>query len=557
MAAVSCGLMQFSGVFGAEFCINSVEQTSNRAGVRGSVAACRGPGFACGLIFNCSDGFGSGSEWLLKDKRKLQRRGAWRRSAAEKDMDALKHENGKAEVQDPKLHDEKVSHLSDLFPDLTWYANPLTRNSYFHPVEGFFVTEDDLVAQHVCINASDPASQIQKYFLRAGPRDKVVFESEEVKAAIVTCGGLCPGLNTVIRELVNGLWHLYGVREISGIQAGYRGFYSFNTLPLNPKVVDQWHKVGGTMLDTSRGGMDLKKIGDSIEDRGYNLVFIIGGDGTLRGAHEIFKEVKRRGLKVSIACIPKTVDNDVAVIDRSFGFQTAVEVAQAAINAAHVEASSTPNGVGLVKLMGRYAGHIAFHATLSSRDVDCVLIPEVPFFLEGSGGLFEFVDQRLAENGHCVIVVAEGAGQDLIPKNTENVKDESGNVLSQDIGFWLSTQLKNHRKTQHPDKLFALKYIDPTYMVRAVPSNATDTYYCTLLAHSAMHGAIAGYTGFVSGPVNGAYCYIPLEQVAYNQKVVDVNNHVWAWVRSLTNQPDFIKQEEQVLALTNPNGTLK
>lgn len=167
------------------------------------------------------------------------------------------------------------------------------------------------------------------------------------------------------------------------------------------------------------------------------------------------------------------------------------------------------------------------------------------------------MDQRLAENGHYVIVVAEGAGQDLIPQNTQNVKDESENVLSQDIGLWLSTKLKNHRKTNHADKLFALKYIDPTYMVRAVPSNATDTFYCTLLAHSALHGAIAGYTGFVSGPVNGAYCYIPLEQVAYNQNVVDVNNHVWALVRSLTNQPDFIKQEEQVPALTHTNGTLK
>ncbi|KAJ7202232.1 hypothetical protein O6H91_04G058400 [Diphasiastrum complanatum] len=458
-------------------------------------------------------------------------------------MAVYENGNGSVFANDAKINLQRVPNLSDFFPDLPKYPNPLNENKYFHPSKGFFATETQFVAKSVTIDVSNPNPPNQKYFMLAGPREKVVFKSEDVKAAIVTCGGLCPGLNTVIRELVNGLWHQYGVRQISGVLAGYRGFYSSDTVYLDPKVVDSWHKVGGTMLDTSRGGMDLKKIVNSIEDRGYNVLFIIGGDGTLRGAHGIFEEIKRRGLKVSVACIPKTVDNDVAVIDRSFGFQTAVEAAQAAINAAHVEAESTPNGVGLVKLMGRSAGHIALHATLSSRDVDCVLIPEVPFFLKGPGGLLEFLDQRLAENGHCVIVVAEGAGQDLMPKSGDGAKDDSGNLLFQDIGYWLSGQLKKHRNENHPGKVFAVKYIDPTYMVRAVPSNATDTLYCTLLAHSACHGAMAGYTGFVAGPVNGTYCYVPLEQVAYNQHLVNVNHQKWAWVKSLTNQPEFVKPD--------------
>jgi 6-phosphofructokinase 1 len=220
------------------------------------------------------------------------------------------------------------------------------------------------------------------HFRRAGPRDKIYFRSEEVKACIVTCGGLCPGLNTVIREIVCGLWTQYDVREIYGIHGGYRGFYSQNTTDLSPKFVNDIHKRGGTILGTSRGGHDTSKIVDSIEDRGINQVYIIGGDGTQRGANVIHEECKRRGLKVVVAGIPKTIDNDIEIIDKSFGFDTAVEEAQRAINAAHVEAESTHNGVGLVKLMGRYSGYIAMHATLASRDVVGSAFPNLEVVLQ-------------------------------------------------------------------------------------------------------------------------------------------------------------------------------
>lgn len=263
----------------------------------------------------------------------------------------------------------------------------------------------------------------------------------------------------------------------------------------------------------------------------------------MRGAVKIFEEVRRRKLRICIAGIPKTVDNDVGIIDRSFGFQTAVETAQSAIDAAHVEAQSATNGVGLVKLMGRNTGHIALHSTLGSRDVDCCLIPENPFYLEGEGGLFEFLEQRLSENGHFVLVVAEGAGQDLIPRTSEEKekRDESGNPIFLDVGPWLNNELKQWWKKHHPDELFTVKYIDPTYMIRAVPANATDNIYCTLLAHSCIHGVMAGCTGFVVGPINGNYAYIPLVQVASTQHCVDINDHKWAWVRSVTNQPEFSK----------------
>ncbi|GJP55048.1 hypothetical protein CLOM_g14037 [Closterium sp. NIES-68] len=309
---------------------------------------------------------------------------------------------------------DDVPHLSEWIPDMETYSNPLILNPAYAYVDQYFVEPSDMVSQQVAARLSELDSIT--YFRRAGPRERVVFHPREVRAAIVTCGGLCPGLNTVIREIVWGLWFQYGARHILGIDGGYRGFYSRNLMELNPWTINDIHKRGGTFLGTSRGGHDTTRIVNSIEDRGINQVFIIGGDGTQRGAELIYEETRRRGLKVAVAGIPKTIDNDIAVIDRSFGFDTAVEEAQRAINAAHVEAESTRNGVGLVKLMGRYCGQIAMHATLASRDVDCCLIPEVPFHLEGAGGLFDFIDRRLYESEHCVLVVAEGAGQELMAR---------------------------------------------------------------------------------------------------------------------------------------------
>ncbi|XP_048233667.1 ATP-dependent 6-phosphofructokinase 6 isoform X2 [Ricinus communis] len=402
---------------------------------------------------------------------------------------------------------EDVPHFTDYISDLPTYPNPLQDNPAYSVVKQYFVNADDTVAQKIVVQKESPRGT---HFRRAGPRQKVYFDSDEVHACIVTCGGLCPGLNTVIRELVCGLHDMYGVNRILGIEGGYKGFYARNTILLTPKVVNDIHKRGGTILGTSRGGYDTSKIVDSIQDRGINQVYIIGGDGTQRGASVIFEEIRRRGLKVAVVGIPKTIDNDIPVIDKSFGFDTAVEEAQRAINAAHVEAESFENGIGVVKLMGRYSGFIAMFATLASRDVDCCLIPESPFYLEGPGGLFEYIRKRLKEHAHMVIVIAEGAGQELLSESmrTMDKQDASGNRLLQDVGLWISQKIKDHF-SQDQKMNITLKYIDPTYMIRAVPSNASDNVYCTLLAHSAIHGAMAGYTGFTVGPVNGRHSHIP------------------------------------------------
>ncbi|WJZ96001.1 hypothetical protein VitviT2T_014730 [Vitis vinifera] len=441
---------------------------------------------------------------------------------------------------------QRLPHLTHYLPNLKTFPNPLDRNQFYRPSDGFYISPCDVILRQITYDLSGifPLPPSHLAYHRAGPRKQIFFDPSMIRVAIVTCGGLCPGLNTVIRELVVGLWELYGVRQIYGIIAGYRGFYSFEPMALNPKLVEDWHKRGGSVLETSRGGFDLEKIVNSIKDHEFDQVYVIGGDGTMRGAVTIFDEICRQKLNVSIAGIPKTVDNDISIIDRSFGFQTAVEMAQQAISAAHVEAESAVNGIGLVKLMGRSTGHIALHATLSSRDVDCCLIPENEFYLEGKGGLFEFLEQRLKQNGHAVLVVAEGAGQDMIPRSDAQKKetDESGNPVFLDIGRWLKSELKSWWDRDHPGELVTIKYIDPMYMVRAVPANATDNLYCTLLAHSAIHGVMAGYTGFVSGPINGNYAYIPIAEVANAKNPVNTMDHKWAWVRSVNNQPDFIKR---------------
>lgn len=453
----------------------------------------------------------------------------------------------KVETGDAGYVLEDVPHLTDYIPDLPTYPNPLRSNPAYSVVKQYFVDADDTVPQKVVVHKDGPRGI---HFRRAGPRQRVYFAPDEVQAAIVTCGGLCPGLNTVIREIVCALYNMYGVTKVLGIDGGYRGFYSKNTIKLTPKVVDDIHKRGGTIIGTSRGGHDKPKIVDSIQDRGINQVYIIGGDGTQKGAAVIYQEVRRRGLKTVVAGIPKTIDNDIPVIDRSFGFDTAVEEAQRAINAAHVEAESAENGIGVVKLMGRYCGFIAMYATLANRDVDLCLIPESPFYLEGEGGLLEYVEKRLKDNGHMVIVVAEGAGQELLAAeslSSSTAQDASGNKLLQDVGLWLSDKIKAHF-ARMPSMPITLKYIDPTYMIRAVPSNASDNVYCTLLAQSCVHGVMAGYTGFTSGLVNGRQTYIPFNRITEKQNNVVITDRMWARLLSSTNQPSFLGPKDTIEA---------
>lgn len=438
------------------------------------------------------------------------------------------------------------------------YPNPLSLKPNIP--KSWFVDPDAAVAAKVQVDAHETEEEHDRglraeAFTLAGPRLEIELDPTQSKAAIVTCGGLCPGLNTVVREVVMCLRRQYGVTETYGIPAGYRGFQEPDTWRLlDEKAVANLHNIGGSVLGSSRGGHDTEAIVDSLVDQGVNMLFVVGGDGTVRGAAKIADEIKRRGLEIAVAVVPKTIDNDVPLLDRTFGFETAVEAAREAINVANIEAEGFPFGLGVVKVMGRNSGFIAMHSTLGSRVVDLCLVPEVDFYLDGPGGVVDHLYERLLENNKAVVVVAEGAGQELMANMGaagEQVKDASGNVLLDDIGPWLSKELKKRLdeklegKSVHGDKV-TLKYVDPSYMVRGVKPNTSDNVYCTQLAHNAVHGAFSGMTSFLVGSINTRECYVPIELVANKRNVIDTaHQSLWEYVVFDTQQPSFTIQEDE------------
>jgi len=375
-----------------------------------------------------------------------------------------------------------------------------------------------------------------QWVVRAGPREKVYFAPEEVHAAIVTCGGLCPGINDVIRSIVGTLEEGYGVTKISGIRYGFSGFWEegFENMELSKKVVSKAHKQGGSILGSARGGGDVDKIVDSILKQGINMLFVIGGNGSHAGANAISAECARRGSLVSVVGVPKTIDNDILLLDKTFGFDTAVEEAQKAIQAATIEAQSALRGVGVVKLMGRQSGFISMYATLASGDVDICLIPEVDFDVHGENGVIEHVKDLLDEQGHCVLVIAEGAGQEFVKVSGT---DAGGNPLLGDIGPWLCKEIKKSTKCD-------VKYIDPTYMVRGCVANAHDAIMCNVLGQNAVHGAFAGFTGITIGYVNTHCVYLPIPMIIEKERLVDPRGRMWHRMLTSTGQPDFKDYEE-------------
>lgn len=378
----------------------------------------------------------------------------------------------------------------------------------------------------------EPESLLEK----AGPREMIYFNPNHVHAGIVTCGGLCPGLNDVIRAVVRTLWYRYGVQRVTGIRMGYKGFLPEYNLPvkeLNPYVVDHIHNMGGSILGSSRGGSDTVRIVDAMERMNLNILFTIGGDGTQRGALAITEEIKKRNLKISVIGVPKTIDNDLSFIYKSFGFDTAVERAVEAVETAHTEAKSAIDGVGLVKLMGRESGFIAAHTSLATSEVNFCLIPEVDFSLKGKNGLLKKLEERLDARHHAVIVVAEGAGQNLLEASGET--DESGNKRMADIGLFLKSEIIEHFKKIGRES--SLKYIDPGYIIRASVANSVDSLYCARLGANAVHAAMTGRTGMLISEWNNAFVHVPIEMAVSKRNFVDPEGSLWRDVIESTRQP--------------------
>jgi 6-phosphofructokinase 1 len=374
-------------------------------------------------------------------------------------------------------------------------------------------------------------------FEPAGPRRSIFFDPAKLRVGIVTCGGLCPGINDVIRGLVMELTFHYGVQRIHGFRNGYQGFiprYGHDVMDLTPDVVSRIAEDGGTILGTSRGSQDPDAIVDCLERLNIGALFVIGGDGTLRGAMKIAERVRERGGRIAVVGIPKTIDNDIPYIDQSFGFQTAFAEATKSIRSAHVEAKASPHGVGLVKLMGRHSGFIACYAALAEPDANYVLIPEVPFTLDGPGGFLAHLARRVRERDHAVIVVAEGAGQDLVPAE-EAAADASGNKKLEDIGLFLRRRITDFFAAEGLE--LNLKYIDPSYAIRSVEANPFDSVYCIRLAQNAVHAALAGRTDLVIGRWRGRYVHIPMALAVSRRNQVCPDGDLWLSVLEATGQP--------------------
>ncbi len=398
------------------------------------------------------------------------------------------------------------------------------------------ISDNLRVPEHIVYHTETSAKSNLNFEL-AGPHEKLFFDPAKTRAGIVTCGGLCPGLNDVIRSLYNELIYAYGIREVIGFKGGYGGLdpdTPNKPITLTHEFVDDIHKEGGTVLGTSRGPVDVVRAVDNLVKMGINILFTIGGDGTQRGGNALFQEAKKRGHALSVVGIPKTIDNDVAFVARTFGYLTAVQEAAIVLDRAHIEARSIENGISLVKLMGRNAGFIAAGATVASQDVNFTLVPEVPFKLEGDSGFLKALKQRIINRKHALIVVAEGAGQDLL-EGSDNKRDASGNVLLKDIGLFMKENIENYFKTEQIPII--MRYIDPSYIIRSSPANAEDSILCDLFARNAVHAAMAGKTGLVIGYLHDKFIHVPIELLTSRTKKMETTGVAWSAVLAATGQP--------------------
>ncbi len=424
---------------------------------------------------------------------------------------------------------------------------------FFSPLRHrHYGTEKFKTAQHRVLFDDSPESvgaafargETPLSFELAGPRERSFFDPPKTTAAIVTCGGLCPGVNDIIRGLVNELYNRYGVTRIYGVRYGYEGLvprYGHVALTLRPEAVSSIHTFGGSILGSSRGAQDPAEMVDHLEEMGVDLLFVIGGDGTMKGGTAIHQEIRRRGLPKAVIGIPKTIDNDIMYLDKSFGFETAFAEAVKAVSCAHAEAVGAVNGIGLVKLMGRHSGFIACFAALAGQHVNFCLVPEVPFRLEGGRGLLELLRHRVASHKHALVVVAEGAGQDLMTGGDGDdahdalTTDASGNRKLGDVGVFLRNRITEFFAGRRMD--INLKYIDPSYTIRSVPASPQDNVYCSRLAQNAVHAGMSGRTNMLVGRWHGSFVHIPLGMVTHGRKRVDPHGDLWQSVLENTGQP--------------------
>ncbi len=438
------------------------------------------------------------------------------------------------------FYDLTINKVGDRIYDSPLSTTRKVPHSHFIPSdEKVLAFIDKTVVDNFFNNGLPPPA-----FEKAGPRIKLFFEPGETVSAIITCGGLCPGLNAVIRGIVMMNYYLYNNQRTYGIRYGYAGLIKENGYEvqlLTPETVGDIQMLGGTILGSSRGDQDPVAMVDRLVELGVDVLYTIGGDGTQRGAMAIMQEIEKRGLKIAVVGIPKTIDNDINFIEKSFGMETAFSEACNAIHAAHTEAKASYNGIGIVKLMGRESGFIAANATLATNEVNLVLVPEVGFDLEGPGGILAMIEKRLQRRKHCVIVVAEGAGQEYVTDPQNPSYDASGNLKLGDIGGFLKKTIAEYLKSKNVTN--TIKYIDPSYIIRSCGPTPNDAIFCSQLAQMSVHAGMSGRTGLVVGFLNGQFIHIPMDLATSKRKQIDTDSPLWLSVLEATGQPMVLKND--------------
>jgi 6-phosphofructokinase 1 len=421
------------------------------------------------------------------------------------------------------------------------YTSPLALGTVPEDGRADFVDDDkrivlelDRAQLHGYFDAGEEPPSLEA----AGPRQRIFFRPNDVRAAVVTSGGLCPGINDVVRSVVMTLHYHYRVESITGIRYGLRGFIAEDAppVPLRPDEVKSIHMQGGSLLGSSRGSPTMEEIVRYLDRHAVSVLFLIGGDGTQRAAEAISQATRDAGLAVAVVGIPKTIDNDILYVDETFGFSTAVSLARESLHAAHAEATGAYNGVGLVRLMGRASGFIAAEAALASEEANFVLVPEVPFDLDGPSGFLSHLHRRLVSRRHALVVVAEGAGQDYLKRaESEQRYDASGNPVLGDIGRYLRSRIEEYFGAR--DLPVTVKYIDPGYTIRSAPANASDATYCQRLGQNAVHAAMAGRTEMMIGRIHGRQVHVPIQNVTTGRKQLNPEHPMWRAVLQSTGQP--------------------
>ena len=348
---------------------------------------------------------------------------------------------------------------------------------------------------------------------------------------ILTSGGDCPGLNAAIRAVGKACLDAYDI-QIIGFQNGFRGLVQNQTLELDSKALSGILTDGGTILGTSRDKPHRMSIGGRLHDmtdatvdtyRRHHLdaLVCLGGGGTQKNALRL----KKAGLK--IITLPKTIDNDIAKTDVTFGFNTAVGTATEAIDRLHSTATSHDRII-VVEVMGHRAGWLALQSG-TAGGADVILIPEIPYHIER---VAQTVRERARQGKHfSIIVVAEGAlsvsdaekVEDLVHQKREAKDREEKEKASaklekfhkEHVGHTIHLTQELERLTGQESRLTILGHLQ-----RGGTPSATDRVLATWLGTRCAQLLREGRDGFMLAVQDQELRPVPLEEVAGKKKLV-------------------------------------